>query len=282
MKRAILAGASRRSRVAFTLIELLVVIAIIGILASMLLPTLGKAKGRARGTQCLNNLKQMGTAMQGYAVDNNDGMTWSYFSESDAFNVYPELSTSGMYGACSGSSLLYSYAGLNNLKIFTCPTQQTLSPTLYLPTVVASAPDRTWFTQSNYRLNTYLGWIGLGPGVYGNAGNLRFGGNKHTPLRFADVVAPSEKVLAFDTRDWRPYVPTPGYAVSAGTYNASQPDPYDVLNYTTWWHSPNIGVCHDDRTAVSFMDAHVEFVGKKSRVTYGGLNDQDLIHWKPY
>ena len=289
MKHPLLAGVSRRSRAAFTLIELLVVIAIIGILASMLLPALGKSKARVKTAQCQNNLKQIGTAMQTYAGDNNDGMTWSYFSESDAFRVYPELApppppapNNKYYGACSGSSLLYSHGGMDNLKIFTCPSQQALSPTPYLPTVVASAPGRTWFTQSNYRLNTYLGWIGLGPGVYNNAGNSRFSNDAHTPLRFADVTSPSQKVLAFDARDWRPYMPTPGYAASAGTYNASQPDPYNVLNYTTWYHAPNIGIWHDDRTAVSFMDAHVEIVEKTSRVTYGGLNDQDLTHWRPY
>src|ERR1035437_191524 len=55
----------------FTLMELLVVIAIIGILAALLMPTLSRSLQRARQIHCVNNVRQLGIALQEFASDNH-------------------------------------------------------------------------------------------------------------------------------------------------------------------------------------------------------------------
>src|SRR3974390_2183464 len=90
----------KQFRKAFTLIELLVVIAIIGVLASLLLPVLARAKQKAKSTQCLSNLKQIGIGCALYALDNYD--------------AFPE--TSHQAASWIGKLALY---GLTN--VYTCP-----------------------------------------------------------------------------------------------------------------------------------------------------------------
>ncbi len=72
---------NQRLKNGFTLIELLVVIASIGILAGLLLPTLARAKQRAKMTQCLSNFQQLGIALTLFSHDHDD--------------LFPSLSSNG-------------------------------------------------------------------------------------------------------------------------------------------------------------------------------------------
>jgi prepilin-type N-terminal cleavage/methylation domain-containing protein len=155
---------------AFTLLELLVVIAIIGVLASLLLPSLSQAKIRTRDTQCLNNFRQIGIAHKLYHDE------YGHYAPGGIRETNPPtqlLTNKSVFAAIGGinpgpfpyndqypqatNRPLYRYQG--NPLIFRCPMDQGHRGDLDFPHhLVADAKRTAWETAGcSYLYNIQLG-----------------------------------------------------------------------------------------------------------------------------
>lgn len=123
----------------FTLVELLVVLVAIALLASLLLPALARAKEKGRSTQCLNNLRQWGLAINNYSLDNEDflprrGQGVQPLAEldrpTDWFNALPVYFNLSPYQEMFAASGKFQ-ARANS--IFICPTANDPGGTHFLP-----------------------------------------------------------------------------------------------------------------------------------------------------
>jgi len=151
----------QEQRDAFTLIELLVVIAIISILAGMLLPVLARGKGAARSIACVNNIHQIGIALELYVQDNRDRLPrCAGYLPSQLTNLPPITTT--------------LFTGQKTNKLFQCPGEHVIYPAeltsyewnFWLNDAPYSAPE--WATMFTNEARVIV--------------NTLFGGRNQTPI----------------------------------------------------------------------------------------------------
>lgn len=223
----------RASGSAFTLIELLVAIAIIAILASLLLPALGRAKGAAVSTDCRNNLRTMALAMQMYVGD---------------FNAYPPTFGVGIMGFGEKYGWLMEddwkvklvpFIGVRDDRF---PDRADTMRVLRCPQVVANVDGKRG--QGQYALNA------SGTARFKDPANLGLGGYSQSasgpivPTSESRVVSPASLIAVGDVQ--------PGPTMGDMFWTSGHFDP------CTTDAAFRPGTSHHGAANLNFVDGHVE------------------------
>jgi prepilin-type N-terminal cleavage/methylation domain-containing protein/prepilin-type processing-associated H-X9-DG protein len=200
----------------FTLIELLVVIAIIAILIALLLPAVQAAREAARRIQCVNNLKQMGLALQNYHAALGT-LPMSYCASSPFLNgasdtapgwgwatmILAQLDQGPLFNTVNFALPVEAFANATavqtRLAVYLCPSDQPPSGPFPVPdasgnTLALVAPSSYADCVGNDQTDTTTGLnnTGLGNGVM----------FRNSQIRVADITDGTSNTILLGERAW--------------------------------------------------------------------------------
>jgi len=253
-----------RAKLGFTLIELLVVIAIIAILAAMLLPSLGRAKLKAQGIQCMNNGRQLSIAWRMYAEDNRDRMILS--SDDGTGSKNPKNAAAWTWSHLDFTSNPTNWNPALDIMVRPLWTYDKSAAIYRCPGDQSTVVDTTGVTRPrcrSYSMNFFLGGFAGLPASDG-AGVGAWGGFYPLYFRLADLSnpgsspGPSQTYVFIDERsdciNWGNFLmDMDGYPTST---TQGSPAAYQ-------WNEDLPASYHGQACGISFADAHSEIHGWK-------------------